>query len=256
MAEPSFAGQTVVVTGAGRGIGLGIARRFAQAGAHAVLAEIDPDRGMQAAEALRLEGLAAAFEPLDVRDPEQSLALVELLARSRGRLDVWVNNAGVAYRAPAEELSRESWEESLAVILCGAFYCSQAAGRQMLAQGRGVIVNVASVAGYQPMEGRAAYSTAKAGVIALTEALGIEWAKRGVRVVGIAPGPVMTELLKQGVAAGESSVEAFVRRTPLRRLGSVEEMAEAVLFLASDQAAYVTAETLRVDGGWVAYNLF
>jgi NAD(P)-dependent dehydrogenase (short-subunit alcohol dehydrogenase family) len=141
-------------------------------------------------------------------------------------------------------------------MLSGAFYCAQAAGRQMLAQGSGVIVNIASVQGYQYIEGRVANSVSKAGLIMLTEALGIEWAGRGVRVVGVARAGVLTGQVRQEIAEGTASLEAYERRTPLHRLGTVEEIAEAVLFLASDEASYITAETLRVDGGWVAYQFF
>jgi NAD(P)-dependent dehydrogenase (short-subunit alcohol dehydrogenase family) len=141
-------------------------------------------------------------------------------------------------------------------MLSGAFYCSQAAGRRMLDRGAGVIVNIASVNGYFPIEGRVAYSVAKAGLVMLTQALGIEWASRGVRVVGVAPGVVMTELVARAVATGAASVETYERRTPMRRLGDVEEVAEAVAFLTSDEATYITGETLRVDGGWSAYQLF
>jgi 3-oxoacyl-[acyl-carrier protein] reductase len=251
-----FVNKTAVITGAGRGLGYGIARRFGQAGAHVVIAEIDADAGTKAADSLRRDGLSAQFEPLDVRDPAQSMALVERVVKARGQIDVWVNNAGVAHKAPAENLALDQWNESLAVMLSGAFYCAQAAGRQMLAQGRGVIVNVSSVNGYQAIEGRVAYNTAKAGLNMLTQALGIEWAKRGVRVVGIAPGVVMTDLVKKGIAEGTASVEAYERRTPLHRLGTIEEIAEAVLYLASDEASYIVGETMKVDGGWVAYQLF
>jgi NAD(P)-dependent dehydrogenase (short-subunit alcohol dehydrogenase family) len=256
MAETTFANKIVVITGAGRGLGLGMARRFGQAGADVVIAEIDPQTGSSAAETLRSEGLSASYEPLDVRDPAQSVALVEKVVAEQKRIDVWVNNAGVAHKGPAETISGEQWAESVAVMLSGAFYCAQAAGRYMLAQGRGVIVNVASVGAYQYIEGRVAYSVPKAGLVMLTEALGIEWAKRGVRVVGIAPGVVMTDLVRKGIAEGTASVEAYERRTPMHRLGTIEEIAEAVLFLASDEASYVVGETMRVDGGWVAYQLF
>lgn len=254
MTETIFSGKTVVITGAGRGLGLGMARRFGQAGGHVVIAEINPETGRQATETLRHEGLSASFEALDVRDPAQSVALVEKVTNERKRIDVWVNNAGVAYKGLAETMRHEEWEESLAVMLSGAFYCAQAVGRHMLAHGNGVIVNVASIAAYQFVEGRVAYSVPKAGLVMLTEALGIEWAKRGVRVVGIAPGVVMTEMVQKGIAAGAASVEAYERRTPMHRLGTVEEIAEAVLYLASDEASYVVGETMRVDGGWVAYQ--
>ena len=251
-----FTDKVVVITGAGRGLGFGMARRFGQEGANVVIAEIDRSSGQQAAETLRLEGIAAAFAPLDVRDPAQSVSLVESLTQQHGHVDVWVNNAGIARKAPAESISIEAWDESMAVMLSGAFYCSQAAGRQMIAQGSGVIVNVASVGGMQHIEGRLAYSVPKAGLIMLTQALGIEWARRGVRVVGIAPSVVMTDMVRHGIAEGTATLDAYLRRTPMHRLGTVEEIAEAVLFLASDQASYIVGEVMRVDGGWGAYQFF
>jgi len=252
----SFTDKVVVITGAGRGLGFGMARRFGQEGAQVVIAEIDTNTGQQAAESLRLEGIAAAYAPLDVRDPAQSIALVESLAQEYGHVDVWVNNAGIAFIAPAEYISLKEWDDSIAVMLSGAFYCSQAVGRQMLVQNSGVIVNIASVSGIQYIEGRVAYSVPKAGLIMLTQALGIEWAKRGVRVVGVAPGVVMTEMVQKSLDEGSGSLEVYQHRTPLHRLGTVEEIAEAVLFLASDQASYIVGEVMRVDGGWVAYQFF
>jgi NAD(P)-dependent dehydrogenase (short-subunit alcohol dehydrogenase family) len=252
----SFQEKVVVVTGAGRGLGYGIARRFGQEGAHAIIAEIDPSSGQKAAESLRAEGISARYEPLDVRDPAQSVYLVEKLAQEYGRVDVWINNAGIAFLAPAEQISLQEWDDSIAVMLSGAFYCSQAVGRQMLTQGAGVIVNIASVSGIQYIEGRVAYSVPKAALIMLTQALGIEWSKRGVRVVGVAPGVVMTEMVQKSVDEGSGSLEAYEHRTPMRRLGTVDEIAEAVLFLASEQASYIVGEVLRVDGGWAAYQMF
>lgn len=256
MAETEFNGKTVVITGAGRGLGFGMARRFGQAGAHVVVAELEAERGLYAAEALQREGWSASFESLDVRDPKQSAALVDKLVARRGQIDVWVNNAGVAHLGAAETLPLEQWNDSIAVMLSGSFYCAQAVGRHMLTRGRGVIVNLASVDAYKSIEERVAYCTAKAGILMLTEALGVEWAGRGVRVVGVAPGPILTELVKQVIADGKASAELYERRTPLHKLGTVEDIAEAVLFLASEEASYITAETLRVDGGWVAYQLF
>lgn len=248
--------RVVVITGAGQGLGLAFARRFAQAGAHVVIAEANPATGHAAAEALRAEGFSAQFEPLDVRQPQQSAALVDTLAGRHGRIDVWINNAGISRLGPAETLPLADWDDSIAVMLSGAFYCAQAVGRHMLARGAGVIVNIASVTGMAHHHHRAAYSVAKAGVIALTEALGVEWAGRGVRVVGVAPAVVLTEMVRATVAEGQGTLDVFERRTPMRRLGAPEEIAEAVFFLASDEASYITAETMRVDGGWIAYQLF
>ena len=251
-----FADKVVVITGAGRGLGLGMARRFGEEGAHVVIAELDPVSGSQADAILREQGFSTSFEPLDVRQPEQSLALVERVVEQHEHIDVWVNNAGVAHKAPAETLSIQAWDDSIAVMLSGAFYCSQAVGRQMLSQGFGVIVNIASVGGIQHIEGRVAYSVPKAGIIMLTQALGIEWAKQGVRVVGVAPGVVMTEMVQKGIDEGTANIDAYLRRTPMHRLGMMDEIAEAVLFLASDQASYIVGEVMRVDGGWAAYQFF
>lgn len=252
----SFQDKVVVITGAGRGLGFGMARRFGEEGAQVVIAELDPQLGGQAAQNLRRKGIAATFESLDVRIPGQSIALVDKLTAEHGHIDVWVNNADVVHKAPAESISIEAWDEGIAMMLSGAFYCSQAVGRQMLAQGSGVIVNVASVGGLQYIEGDVAYSVPQAGLIMLTQALAIEWAKRGVRVVGVAPGVVMTEVVQEGIAKGSASLEAYLRRTPMRRFGTVQEIAEAVLFLASPQASYIVGEVMRVDGGWAAYQLF
>jgi NAD(P)-dependent dehydrogenase (short-subunit alcohol dehydrogenase family) len=255
MAEPDFKGMTVVITGEARGTGLGMARRFGQAGAHVVMAGQDAKIGADAADVLRADGLSVSFEPLDVRDSAESLRLVQKVTAQHGKIDIWVNNAAVPHMssAAAETFPREWWEATIAENLSGVFYCSQAAGRHMLSRGQGVIVNVAAMDGYRPMEGRVAYSVAEAGVIMLTQALGIEWAGRGVRIVGIAHGAIADAKTTDEV---EDLTQLYERRTPLGRLGTVEEIAEAVLFLAGNEASYLTAETMRVDGGWIAYQLF
>lgn len=256
MIDKAFEGQTIVVTGAARGLGLGMARRFGRAGAHVVIADIDRESGLAAASSLTREGLSAGYVALDVRDPRSCQAVADAIVEARQGIHVWVNNAGVTHTSPAESLSADAWEESLAVLLSGAFYCCQAVGRHMLRRRRGVIINIASVHGFRAAEERVAYCTAKAGLIMLTQALGVEWAGRGVRVVGVAPGVVSHGHLLQNPADDPDLVTVYKRRTPLHRLGRVEEVAEAVAYLASDEASYVVAETLRVDGGWVSYQLF
>lgn len=256
MSQTGIEGKVVVITGAARGLGLGMATRFSQAGAHVVITDVDAVAGREATARLYRGDLAVTFEPLDVRVPEQSIAVVDRTIETFGRIDVWVNNAGISHLGAAEELPLERWNDCLDVILSGTFYCCQAVGRSMLPRAEGVIVNVASVTGIKPIEGRVSYSVPKAGVIALTKQLGIEWARRGIRVVGVAPAVVETDMVRQGAEQGHFDIDACVRRTPLRRLGQVEEIAESVLYLASDEASYITGETLQVDGGWVAYQLF
>jgi gluconate 5-dehydrogenase len=249
MADLDFSGKVVAITEAARGAGREMALGFARAGAHVVLAGSDGNAARAAAWELASSGYSVSGESLNVRDPEQSEGLVRRLVQERGRIDVWVNNAHLARYGAAEHLPSQDWSDSVGVILSGTFYCSQAAGRQMLSQGAGTILNVSSVDGYRAIEGRVATSSAEAGVIMLTQALGIEWARRGVRVVGMALGAIMGDL--QG-----EPVEISRHRTPLRRLATPQEIAEAALFLCSDQASYVVGETMRVDGGWLAYQLF
>lgn len=256
MTDGEFGRQTVVVTGGAQGIGLGVAWRFGAMGSHVVLADVVVEGALSAAAELRAAGHDATGVRLDVRDPDASQALVAQLVEARGAIDVWINNAGVSHLGPSETLSRKAWRQSIDVMASGTFYCSQAVGRHMLERGTGVIVNVASVSGYMTSAGRAAYSAAKAAVVMLTQTLGVEWAPRGVRVVGVAPSVIMTDMVQRDVERGELDLDDCVRRTPLHRLGTVEDIADAIAYLASDAASYITAETMRVDGGWLAYQLF
>jgi 3-oxoacyl-[acyl-carrier protein] reductase len=256
MVDAPLARKTVIVAGNGRGLGPGIARRFGQAGAHVVIADAEAGTSEDAARVLQGEGLSVSCEKVDLHEQVQVTTLVGRVVEDHERIDVWVNNLSVARKGAAEALTREAWQESVDTILSGTFYCSQAVGQHMLAQGRGVIVNVTSVDGYQAIEGNAASCAAHAGLVMLTQALGIEWASRGVRVVGIAPGALTTDFTQDGANEESDVARAYERRTPLRRMGTVEEVAEAILYLTSEEASYVTAETIRVDGGWTPYQLF
>ncbi len=227
MTDNRFAGKVVVIAGTGYKIDRNLADHFRQEGAQ-----------------------VSVFSSVELGTPT---ALVSELVQARGHIDVWVNcNRGFAPAAvEAETMLPEVWDQTLSRTLSTTFYCAQAAGQQMLKQqSGGVIVNVTSTDAYQITEGRVALSMAAAGIVALTEALGIEWAKRGVRVAGIALGAV------EQMVEHDASQATLERRTPLHRLGTADEISEAILFLASDQASYIVGETLRVDGGWTAYQLF
>lgn len=230
--------KTVVINQGSGPLGFSLARRFGQDGAQVVILGRDLTEWAQALPALQAAGLAPRLEALDSRGAGQYAALAGRL----GSIDVWINQAMPGRAGPAEALPAELWEAQLTEVLSSAFFGAQAAAQVMLAQGRGVIVNLTYENGRKPLEGHVAANVASAGLMALTESLGIEWARRGLRVVGLSLAP-------------EGSAR-HLPRLPLRRLGTPEEIAEAVAFLASDQASYITAETLRVDGGWGAYQLF
>ena len=185
--QACFTGKTVVITGSAGGLGLEMGRRFAGASARVILSDVDTEKGIQAAGGLRAEGVQVDFEALDVRVPEQSVELVNRLVEIYGAIDVWVNNAGVAHKGPAETLPVDQWGETIDVMLSGAFYCSQAVSGPMLARGTGVIVNIASVIGCKPIEGRVAYGTAKAGIAALTIIQAAEMGRYGITANAIAP---------------------------------------------------------------------
>jgi NAD(P)-dependent dehydrogenase (short-subunit alcohol dehydrogenase family) len=250
-----FKGKVAVITGAAQSIGLACAKAFGQEGAQVVIADLNIEKAEEAAHALQNEGMVALALQLDVRNQEHARAIVGEIVQRYGHLDVWVNNAGVAHHYDSFDLPSDLWQGSLDVMLSGAFYGCQAAGRAMRDQGGGAIVNMASVNGLVSQPRRAAYSAAKAGLIMLTRVLAAEWAVHGIRVNAVAPSPVAASGMadwgeKQGFAHGS----IYVERHPMKRMAAMHEVTDAVLFLASDAASFVTGETLCVDGGWVAYG--
>jgi 3-oxoacyl-[acyl-carrier protein] reductase len=246
-----FQDQLVVVTGAGRGIGYALAENFAKEGAKVVIAEQNTDNGKSAAEKLN-----AVFEQLDVSDAQAVAKVVDSVVARFGRIDVWVNNAGIAHKGYAVDLEPDDWDADIGVMLSGPYYCAKYVGRAMIKQGSGNIVNIASVNGLFAQKGRAPYCSAKAGLIMLTKVLASEWAEHGVRVNAVAPGIVMTDLVQQGIDQGLVTEQTYLSRIPMGRMGTLNEVVEAVSFLASDEASFVTGEVMRVDGGWTAYHLF
>lgn len=243
-------GKSAVVTGSSRGIGRAIAAAFIAEGARVIVNSRDPDAARAAAAEL---GEAAHGVGADVSSPAGAAALVEAALERFGRLDVMVANAGVNAVEDAVTLAPEDWERVIGVNLSGVFYCAQAAGRAMLERGSGSVVAIASVTSFNAFPRRVAYSTAKAGVAQMTKVLASEWAP-AVRVNAVAPGYVRTDLVEGLAREGKVDIAAIERRTPMHRLGGVEEIAKAVLFLVSGEASYITGQTLLVDGGWVAYG--
>ncbi len=245
--------RVALVTGAGSGIGRVTAQALAEAGADVIVTELPErlDRARETVAELQALGRRALALPLDVRDAASVAALVPAATAGFGRVDVLVNNAGVQIPRSALEVSESDWDAVVDVNLRGAFFVAQAVGRAMTEAGSGAIVNIASQMGLVGYYKRAAYCSAKAGLVNLTRVLALEWAPRGVRVNAVAPTFVRTPLTASTFADPELA-EDIPRRIPLGRLAQPEDVAAAVVFLASPAAAMITGHTLPVDGGWTA----
>lgn len=247
-----FDSETVVVTGSSRGIGRRIAERFADAGANVVTNSRNAGDAEDAARSIRDSGGTAVGAAADVTDRESVGTLVEAAVDEFGRLDVFVNNAGVNRRGPAEDLSPEDWHHTIDVNLTGTWNGCQAAADRFIAQGDGGrIVNLASIMGRAGLPGRAPYSASKGGVCNLTRVLAAEWGDRDIRVNALAPGYVETEMVDDAMAEADFDRDDVQHRTPLGRFATLDEMAACALFLARDDT-YVTGEILTADGGWMA----
>jgi len=249
-----LADRIAVVTGAGRGIGFGIARALCAEGARVVIGELEAERGRDAAQRLTAQGYRAQAVPLDVTQSASCAALVDRVTAEHGRIDILVNNAGLFILHKSEETPEADWRLQIDVMLTGVFLTTQAVARGMLARRSGSIVNIASIGGMGGWPMRAAYNSAKAGVIALTEVLATEWAHVNVRVNAVSPGVVRTEMMNVAIREKLASAEQYAQRAPVGRIAEVEEIADAVVFLASERASYITGMNLRVDGGWVPWG--
>jgi NAD(P)-dependent dehydrogenase (short-subunit alcohol dehydrogenase family) len=239
------------VTGGGSDIGQAIVLRLAAEGASvALLVQRDRTRAEQVADAARRLGAGALALTADITDPAAVAAAVAQVCARFGRLDVLVNNAGAFARAPLLDLDPGDWDGVFAVNARGAFLCGVAAARIMIAGGGGAIVNIAGASAHRCFPGGGAYGPSKAAVVSLTQQMALEWAGHGVRVNGVSPGPIRAPA--SGWETQEPGLVAEVARLPLRRPGTPEDVARAVAYLASADAAYVTGHMLVVDGGGVA----
>jgi 3-oxoacyl-[acyl-carrier protein] reductase len=240
--------RVAIVTGASQGIGRAIAVELARVGAHVAVCSRRKEALEPVADLVRAEGRRALPVACDVGDARQVDDVVARTLDAFGRIDILVNNAGYRIRSPLEDLPRSEWDAMVATNLTGVFLLSQAVGRVMIRQRAGKIINVTSVAGRSGSRGMAAYAAAKAGAAVLTQSLGAEWAKHGITVNAVAPGPVETEGVRE-VWKTPAMIAQAAREVPLQRLGRPEEIAWAVIFVASDQANFMTGETIYVSGG-------
>lgn len=243
-------GKTAIVTGGASGIGEATVRRFAAEGANVVIADMSPS-GAALAQALVEAGAGARFVRADVTREEEVRELVAQAASAFGRLDIMVANAGIGHTpVPVEQLELQTWQRTLDVNLTGVFLSNRYAIAHMKAHGGGgAVVNVASILGHVGMAGAAAYNASKGGVVNLTRSLGVSCARDGIRVNAVCPGFVDTPILDGADPARKAAIAAL---HPMGRLGTVDEIAAAILFLASDEGSFMAGASLMVDGGYTA----
>lgn len=249
--------KVAIVTGAGSGIGEGIALRFAREGATIVVAELEPQKAeatVTKINAVQGKGFAVPTKVARVQDVER---LVDQVLQNCGRLDILVNNAGIGHAAPIVEMRDEEWQATLDTNLTGGFFCLRRVAQEMI-KGKvaGAIINISSVAGMRGIRSRAAYCAAKAGLILLTQVAALELAPHQIRVNAIAPGLIETPLTARFLTGEDQDsrmmAEKIVASIPLGRWGQPADVAAAALYLASEEAAYVTGTTLVVDAGLTA----
>jgi NAD(P)-dependent dehydrogenase (short-subunit alcohol dehydrogenase family) len=244
--------RIALVTGGASGLGLATATAFAREGATVVINDLRPDAAREAAANLGDKHFSVGG---DVSSEDAVNAMVKTVLDRFGRIDILVNNAGMPDNfTPTVDQTLDHWQRLIDVHLTGTYLMSKTVAPSMIAQKSGVILNVNSIAGLMGLPVRTAYSAAKAGIGMLTQVLGCEWGPHNVRVNAIAPGYILTPLTEKLIADGKIDEKRIRRRTPMGKLGLAEDIAEAMLFLASDKAKFITAITLPVDGGYCSWG--
>jgi len=244
--------RVAVITGGAGGIGSAVAVRLAHAGMHVVVTDLNLDAAQAVAVTIQEQGNAATAMTLDVGSTDAIADFFVRLDGALGRCDVLVNNAGIASLVPFEALPLRMWRRTFDVNVTGPLALTQHAVRRMKPRGWGRIINIASTSGIRAGTGRAGYGTSKAALIGLTRQMAVELAIHGITANAVAPGPIETALARNHSA---SAREAYLRQVPMKRYGLPEEVAAAVAFFATDDAAYVTGQTLAVDGGFVVAGM-
>lgn len=245
---PELKGQVAIITGGGTGIGLEIAKEMAEAGVNVAVGARNMEHLNRAVQEIKgLAGRCLAVKT-DVRKPEEVDNLVKKTVGEFGKIDILINNAGASFRCPFEDITPNGWDTIININLKGTFLCSQAAGKVMIQQKKGNIINISSVAGREASPYTTPYGAAKAAIMNLTKSLSVEWAKYNIRVNCLAPGPVVTEGYL-GVLARGGITEPPKGPQAIGRWGQPEEIARVVLFLASEASSYLVGQTIFVDGG-------
>ena len=250
-AKMNFDGRVALVTGGASGIGFAVACQLAELGACIAIADINIE-GAEAAAA-RLTGAEVMAVRVDVCDPADAVRMVDAVVAHFGKLDILVHSAGVGIEKSFLETTAEEWRRLIDIDLSGTFYCAQAAARHMVENGYGRIVNLASTAGIRGGTGRTAYGAAKGGVIALTKVMAVELAAHGITANALAPGAIETELVAR--MHSEETRRVYRAGIPLDRYGTPDETAFCAVFLASEQAGYITGHILGIDGGFLAAGI-
>ncbi|HEY7499708.1 MAG TPA: SDR family oxidoreductase [Vicinamibacterales bacterium] len=256
--EKPLKDRVAIVTGGGTGIGLAIAKRLGDLGAILVFGSRNAANLERGSAELRRAGYDSLACQVDVRKPEQVDEMVHRAIHHYGRVDILVNNAAGNFICRAEDLTPNGWNAVVGIVLNGSFYCSRAVGRHMIERGKGgSIVSVLANYVWTGSAGTVHSAAAKAGVMSMTQSLAVEWAKHGIRVNAVAPGPIESPGAAKQLWSNAEAVERIAKGVPLQRWGQPSEVADAVAFLVSDHASYITGETLTVDGGsWLARGTY
>lgn len=252
----SMKGKVSIITGAAQGLGQAMAEALASAGSDIVIAEINTELAVETAkEIAKTYGVKAEAFQCNVTSPEDDCKLVEHTVATYGKLDVMINNAGIVKHIPAEDVAPEDWLAVINVNLNGVFFGAQAAGRVMIRQGYGNIINTASMSGIivNTPQPQTSYNSSKAGVIQLTKSLACEWAPHNIRVNAICPGYMQTEMTKKIFADGGEWVDTWMAMSPMKRPGTPDELQGVVLYLASDASTFTTGTAISVDGAYTAW---
>jgi len=251
-------GKVAVVTGGGTGIGLGVARRLGELGARIAVGSRNSENLERGTAELRHAGLDPLAVQIDVRNTEQVEEMVHRVVRHFGHIDILINNAAGNFICRAEDLSPNGWNAVIDIVLNGSFYCSREVGRHMIVRGGGgAIVSILANYVWTGSAGTIHSAAAKAGVMSMTQTLAVEWARHGIRVNAVAPGPIESPGAARQLWSTPEAVERITRMVPLQRWGKPEDVADAVAFLVSEHAGFITGETLTLDGGaWLGRGTF